>query len=417
MSMPMRVQAGACLSPFLRFFARRRRVEDRFRGLLDCEPDAMLITDSQGTIAFVNSQTEKLFGYSRSELIGKPIQALIPDDFDKHLSVHRVGRAAEPHLHPIELGLEFSARKKNGTEFPVEISLSPLDSDDGHFTAAAVRDITERKLAYEQITKLNHELEHALQRSEKLAVMGLLATTIAHEINNPLAAITNSLYLLENNHHLDETSRSVVAVLQREVARIVEVARLTLGQQRESNLPIRINLSELLDETCAVFAARMDKLCIRVTRAYQCNRKVAAHPGEMRQVFMNLVANAIDAMPNGGELKLDIVDVGSTVRLTISDTGCGITEADMQHIFDPLFTTKGDKGTGIGLWLTKSIVERFQGRIEVSSSTKQGQNGTSFTIVFPATVFAEDDSSHVPDVSVRANVADAKVKVRISKVD
>ncbi len=266
----------------------------------------------------------------------------------------------------------------------------------------------ERKLAYEQITKLNHELEQALQRSEKLAVTGLLATTIAHEINNPLEAITNSLYLLENNSRLDETSRSVVALLQREVARIVDVARQTLGQQRESRLHIRINLSQLLDETCAVFAARMDKLGIRVIRAYQCNGEVTVHPGEMRQVFMNLVANAIDAMPNGGELKLDVVHLGSTVRLTIADSGCGITEADMRHIYDPLFTTKGDKGTGIGLWLTKSIVERFQGSIEVSSSTKQGQNGTSFTIVLSASAFAEDDSSRVPgDVSVRAHVADA----------
>lgn len=410
--MPMKVQIRACLFPFLRFFTRRRRVEDRFRGLLDCAPDAMLITDSQGTIAFVNSQTEKLFGYTRSELIGKPIQALIPDEFDKHLSMHRAGYALEPLLHPIELGLEFCARKKNGTEFPVEISLSPLDSDEGHFAAAAVRDMTERKLAYEQITKLNHELEQALQRSEKLAVMGLLATTIAHEINNPLAAITNSLYLLENNPRLDETSRSVIALLQREVARIVDVARQTLGQQRESRSPIRVNLSHLLDETCAVFAARMDKLGIRVIRAYQCNVDVTVHPGEMRQVFMNLVANAIDAMPNGGELKLDVVHHGATVRLTVADTGCGITEADMQHIYDPLFTTKGDQGTGIGLWLTKSIVERFQGSIEVSSSTIEGQNGTSFTIVLPASALADNDSNRVPgDVSVRDHVADGRVNV------
>jgi signal transduction histidine kinase len=253
----------------------------------------------------------------------------------------------------------------------------------------------ERKLAYEQITKLNQELEQALQRSEKLAVTGLLATTIAHEINNPLEAITNSLYLLENNSRLDETSKSVVALLQREVSRIVDIARQTLGQQRESRLPIRINLSQLLDETCAVFAARMDKLGIRVIRAYQCSGEVTVHSGDMRQVFMNLVANAIDAMPNGGELKLDILRVGPTVRFSIADTGCGIDEADMRHIYDPLFSTKGDKGTGIGLWLTKSIVERFQGSIEVSSSTKQGQNGTSFTIVLPAAAFAEDDSSRV----------------------
>jgi PAS domain S-box-containing protein len=358
---------GAAMNPPAKqpHSANRRRVEDRFRGLLDCAPDAMLITDSQGKIVFVNSQTEKLFGYARSELIGNPIQTLIPDGFDKHRAVHRIGYAGEPHLRPIGLGLEFSARKKNGAEFPVEISLSLLDNDDGHYIAAAVRDITERKLAYEQIRKLNHELEQALRRSEKLAVTGLLATTIAHEINNPLAAITNSLYLLENNSRLDETSKSVVALLQREVARIVDVARQTLGQQRESRLPIRINLSQLLDETCAVFAARMDKLGIRVIRAYQCDGEVTVHSGEMRQVFMNLVANAIDAMPNGGELKLEVVHLGPTVRLTIADTGCGITEADMRHIYRPLFTTKGDKGTGIGLWLTKSSVERFQGSIEV----------------------------------------------------
>jgi len=383
MTFPIRMRTRGRLFRILRFFTRQRRVEDRFRGLLDCAPDAMLITDRRGKIAFVNSQTNKLFGYARSELIGSPIQALIPNNFDKHLTAHGVACIAEPHLPPKELGLEFSARSKNGTEFPVDVSLSPLESDDGHYIAVAVRDITERKLAYEQITRLNQELEQALQRSERLATTGLLATTIAHEINNPLEPITNSLYLLQHNSDLDETSKSIVALLQREVTRILDVARLTLGQQREPRATICISLSQLLDETCAVFAARMEKLGIRVVRRYQQNGQVTIDAGEARQVFMNLVANAIDAMPNGGELKLDLVHLGPTVRLSISDTGCGIAEADIEHIYDPLFTTKGERGTGIGLWLSKKIIERLEGTIEVSSSIRQGQSGTTFTIVLP----------------------------------
>jgi PAS domain S-box-containing protein len=332
----------------------------------------------------VNTQTERLFGYSRSELVGKPVEILVPEGFRTRHIAHRANYLSEPLLRPMGAGLDLLGTKKDGTEFPVEISLSPLDSEEGTYVAAAVRDVTERKLAQEQITNLNHELERALQRSEKLAATGLLAATIAHEITNPLAAITNLIHLLKNNSHLDESSRDAIALLEREVARIVDIARQTLGQQRESKAAISAELSQLLDETCAVFAARIRKLGIRVTRSYQCNGEVIVHCSEMRQVFTNLVANAIDAMPNGGELRLEIEEIGRTLQVRIADTGCGIADVDIGHIYDPLFTTKGDKGTGIGLWLSKKIVERLEGNIEVSSSTKQGQSGTMFTIVLPA---------------------------------
>ncbi len=236
------------------------------------------------------------------------------------------------------------------------------DSPSSRWVGAVIVDATERKLS-----------EELLRRTEKLAATGQLAASIAHEINNPLEAVTNLLYLLDQQP-LDEESRHYTDMAQEEIARVSQITQQTLRFYRQSSSPTLIQPADVLDSVLDLHHGRSNAAKVQTIRRYRDGAELYAFSGEMRQLFANFVGNALDAMPNGGKIYLSVRASQAWyqpevqgVRITIADTGCGMTEAVRQRIFEPFFTTKEITGTGLGLWISSEIIAKHQGTVKVRS--------------------------------------------------
>ena len=240
-------------------------------------------------------------------------------------------------------------------------------------------DITERK-----------QSEDALRKSEKLATTGRLAGTIAHEINNPLSSVKNLVYLIESDPSSTEAVRRYARMADEEVTRISHITNQALGFFREASAPVEVHLTEILDSVLALFARRIQAAGVSVEKRYQTYVPLQGWPGEMRQVFTNLVSNALEASTRGGALKVHVfngreggVFRRKGVRVVIADKGSGIAADATGKLFEPFYTTKGEKGTGLGLWVSHGIVQKHGGYIRVRSSNKPGRSGTLFNIFLP----------------------------------
>ncbi len=229
-----------------------------------------------------------------------------------------------------------------------------------------------------------------LRENQKLITVGRLAASIAHEINNPLESVINLLYLLSEDSELSETARNYLALARRELDRVAQISRQTLNFSRETAGPARARVDELLEEVLALYGRRISEKNLKVERQYECRDEATVYPGEMRQVLSNLVTNAVEASSEGGRLRLRVrcsrswSDPGVRgIRISIGDTGSGIDPAVQRRLGEPFFTTKGQSGTGLGLWVTRSIVQRYGGEIELRSSTAPGRHGTVFSVFLP----------------------------------
>jgi PAS domain S-box-containing protein len=240
-------------------------------------------------------------------------------------------------------------------------------------------DVTARKRA-----------EEALRTSEKLAVAGRMAAAIAHEINNPLHAIGNLIYLIRNDASLSATGFRYAEMADTELKRVAHIVRQTLAFYRESSTPVPVSVNEIVDNVIQLHQKQIVAKDIRVERRFETETMVMALPGEVRQVLANLITNAIDALPRRGRLILHIYPsrdwtTGQRgVRVSVADTGNGIPQDFKQRIFEPFFTTKGERGTGLGLWVAAGIVDKHAGRIRLRTSTHPASRGTVFSVFLPS---------------------------------
>jgi signal transduction histidine kinase len=268
------------------------------------------------------------------------------------------------------------------------------------WVGAIVVEATQRKRA-----------EEALRKTEKLAAAGRLAASIAHEINNPLEAVTNLLYLLRHQPSLDEEATGYADLAQREISRVAEMTQQTLRFYRQSTLPVVANIAELLESVLTLYLGRMVALQIEVSRKIAPDVELYCFSGELRQVFANLIGNAIDAMARGGCLSLSIrrsrswVDGTPGIRLFVADNGCGMTEATRLRIFEPFFTTKETTGTGLGLWVSSEIIVKHNATVRVVSRTAGGPSGRPSGTVFM--LFFRENGIGLPPVQSPAAATQA----------
>jgi two-component system, NtrC family, sensor kinase len=229
-----------------------------------------------------------------------------------------------------------------------------------------------------------------LRENQKLITLGRLAATIAHEINNPLEAVTNLLYLLGQEQELPESARGYLALAQRELGRVAQISRQTLNFSRETTGPVGTRIDTVFEEVLSLYSRRIAEKDLRVDRQYDCLEQAVVYPGEMRQVFSNLIVNAVDASSSHGQLRIRIRSAHSWtdpgvrgIRATVGDNGSGIDPEIQRRLGEPFFTTKGQRGTGLGLWVTRSIILRYGGEIHLRSSVAPDRHGTVFSVFLP----------------------------------
>ncbi len=305
---------------------------------------------------------------------------------------HRTeGNPLDPGEYPLRRALEtsevvapedFLYRHDDGSTGWIRIAAAPIIGQEGAVSGAvaAISDIDRSKRA-----------EEALVKSEKLAAVGRLAASISHEINNPLEAVTNLLYLVEQNARSTAASQFAIKA-QEELARVSHIVTQTLRFHRQSSGPQWIAITELIEPVIALLKGRIGNSNVHLDLQYRMDCRIFCRDGDIRQVLTNLIGNAIDSMRAGGRL---IVRSAGThlpktncpgVRISIADTGHGIPKGAMRRIFEPFYTTKGDGGTGLGLWISQEIVKRNQGTLQIRSRTAIPNSGTVASLSLPLEV-------------------------------
>jgi len=349
--------------------------------------DAVLATDITGLVTFVNPVAAALTGWKPEEAEGQPIQKVFQILNEKtRIPAEDIVLRVLQEGHVVELANHTALITKDGREIPIEDSAAPIrdHSDNVVGVVLVFHDVTEKRRA-----------EAALVRSEKLASVGRMAASIAHEINNPLEAVMSLLFLASENKELPEKVRQYLEMADGELKRVAHITRQSLGFYRESNAPALTSVNAVLDSAVDLLKSKITAKLAVIEKQWDGDLEVTAVPGELRQVFSNLLANSLDAIDEKGTIKLRVSSGGAfnngqrCVRITVADNGKGISASSRSHLFEPLYTTKGTVGTGLGLWVSKQIVDKHGGTIRMHSRTDGARRGTAFSVVLPVALSAK----------------------------
>jgi PAS domain S-box-containing protein len=340
--------------------------------IVSSSDNVIVSKDLDGTITSWNDAATRVFGYSSEEMIGASVLKLIPEhlhsDEKRIIENIRAGRRIE-HFETIRLA-------KDGRLIEVSLTVSPIKDREGRVIGASkiLRDVSSRK-----------RIEQSLLQAEKIAATGRMAATIAHEVNNPLEAVMNLLYLLREKI-TDDEGREFLATAEDELGRVSHIAKQTLEYYREHAAASLASVSEIAEHALTIYEPRCTAAGIAVRRSIGSSTKIVLRRGEMMQVVSNLIANSIYAMPKGGTLSLSVSDASSAgdgVVLTVQDDGVGIAPTDLPKVFDAFFTTRTTVGTGIGLFVAKQFVEGHGGRINIESNCESDRHGTTIRVFLP----------------------------------
>jgi len=362
--------------------AALRHSEDMARAVLESASEGIILIDGTGRITLVNAAAERMFDYPRTELLGHPLEILLPERVRGGHVVHRAGYFAEPRVRPMGIGLDLSGRRRDGTEFPVEISLSHVVSNNGGVAIAFITDITERKRVEAQLQRQRE----VLYQNEKLAALGTMAAGIAHEMNNPLGIITTRIeVMLQDAEHAPLPAQALedLQVLHRASQRVARIAASLRSFARHSpGDRVALDLNAVVEESVNLLQKPLAADNVRIdARLDRTLPPIVGDATSLHQVLMNLLTNAREAMPGGGDIRLQTSpgERPGWIRLLVSDTGSGIQADEISKMFDPFFTTKRT-GTGLGLSVSYGIIQEHGGTVDVQSRPGEG---TTFVISLP----------------------------------
>ncbi len=362
-----------------------------WQALLDSAGEGIWGVDLHGDCTFVNRAAQRMLGFTAEELVGRNMHDMVHHHFPdgrayprEECIVYKVFWHNQPFSNLID-----HIFRKDGTIFWAEMSAQPiLDKEQVRGAVVTFRDITQARQA-----------EEALRRSEKLAAVGQLASSIAHEINNPLEAVINLLYLVRTAESMEDV-KTYAMLAESELARMSDITLQTLRFHRQQTDPTPVDLNETIPAVLRLYTARFDARKVHVQLRLLLTAKPLLLEGDLRQVLNNLIRNAYDAMPSGGRLHVRLRDAPSAktgvpgVRITIADTGTGFLPRMREHLFKPFHTSKDVTGTGLGLWISKGIIDKHQGLLQLRSrlqsealsaaeAAEHASHGTVFTLWLP----------------------------------
>jgi PAS domain S-box-containing protein len=356
-----------------------RAREEWFRVTLTSIGDAVIATDEKGKVTFMNSVAETLTGATAKSALGRDINKVFPifNEYTGEATANPVQKVMQLG-RIVGLANHTVLKHVQGQLVPIEDSAAPIRDDQNQLIGVV--------LVFHDVTNERNSQE-LMRKTEKLAAAARLSATVAHEINNPLEAVGNLIYIARTTRGTPAEVVEQLAQAEQELERVAHITRQTLGFYRESNEPAMIQVGALVESVLRLYSNKLKAKNIQIELKFEDCWPILGIEGELKQVISNLVSNAMDAVPANGKIVIRLQgaedDNGKGVQLVIDDNGPGIPPELVSRIFEPFFTTKKDIGTGLGLWVTREIIERHGGGISVRANGDNGTRGASFSIYLP----------------------------------